>query len=435
MDGIIKAEWHPLKKVVIHRPGMEMFLGLLEPYSALYERAFSREGARKEHEFLERILKYEFNIEVIKLRDTVLDAAKKRHRIREKLIELARDCLEYGGDEATMKRAKEEFEKNIPYFDNLHFFYMIMMNPLIFFRTAKGARNIEVNITARQPVANLYFMRDQQFMTDKGIIICRMSKPSRRKETKITRFLWEDILDLPIEKEIEAPGTIEGGEFIPMDKFALVGIGDRTNRDAIEQLLTVDFNYEEIGVVHQPLHPLVGSDKPDPMINMHLDTYFNVASSEIVVGSEILLKNAIVEVYRNEGYGKFTKELKEINLYDYIKKKKFEIVNITTLEQLAYAANFLCVDNRQILAVEVERNVKGVLDTLKIRSRREPKRLGKLYNQAMQDYEYLKSEGQFFPHKKELYKFGIEVYPVSLKNLTGGFGAAHCMTCVLNRGF
>ena len=56
MDGIIKSEWDPLRKVVIHRPGIEMFLGLLEPYGSLYERAFSRDGAREEHEFLERVL-------------------------------------------------------------------------------------------------------------------------------------------------------------------------------------------------------------------------------------------------------------------------------------------------------------------------------------------------------------------------------------------
>ena len=59
MDGKIKAEWDPLKKIVIHRPGMEMFFGLLEPYSSLYERAFSRSGARREHEMLEMILKRE----------------------------------------------------------------------------------------------------------------------------------------------------------------------------------------------------------------------------------------------------------------------------------------------------------------------------------------------------------------------------------------
>jgi arginine deiminase len=211
MDGFVKAEWDPLRKVVIHRPGIEMFLGLLEPYGSLYERAFSRDGARREHESLERILSQEFKVEVIRLKQAILEAADKRHRVRERLIELARESLDYGGDDETIRRAQEDFEKNIPYFDTLHFFYIILMNPLIFFRTGKGSRNIQINITERQPVANLYFLRDQQFMTDKGVVICRMAKPSRRKEPKITRFLFEDVMEIPIAKEIEAPGTIEGG--------------------------------------------------------------------------------------------------------------------------------------------------------------------------------------------------------------------------------
>jgi arginine deiminase len=435
MDGIIKSEWDPLRKVVIHRPGIEMFLGLLEPYSSLYERAFSRDGAKEEHEFLERVLAHEFGVEVLRLEEEILRAANKRHRIRDKLVNLARESLDYGGDEENIKRARESFEKDIPILDSQHFFYIILMNPLISFKTAGGSRNIQLNITERQPVANLYFMRDQQFVTDKGVVICRLAKPSRRKEPKITKFLWEDILEVPIIKEIEAPGTIEGGEFIPMDKFALVGIGDRTNREAIDQLLTIDFGYEEIGVVHQPLHPLICSKKPDPMVNMHLDTYFNVASRNVVVGNELLLKNAVVEVYHNEGFGKFTKDPKNTTLYDYVQAKGFEVVNITTLEQLAYASNFLCIKDGKILAVEVERIVSNILDILKLRYRREPQRFKKLYEQVLKDYDQLKNEGQFFPHKKQLYKLGIESYPIALKHLTGGFGAAHCMTCALARGY
>lgn len=434
MDGKIRAEWDPLKKLVIHRPGIEMFLGLLEPYGSLYERAFSRDQARKEHEELERVLKNEFKVEVFKLKDLILDAADKKPRIRQKLVDLARQSMDYGGDDPSIKRAKEEFERNIPFLDTQHFFYVMLMNPLISFRTDLGSRNIELNITQRQPVANLYFMRDQQFMTDKGIVICRMAKPSRRKEPKITRFVWEDVLELPIVKEIEAPGMIEGGEFIPFGKFALIGLGDRTNKSAIDQLLTIDFGYQEIGIVHQPMHPLVSSDKPDPMINMHLDTYFNVASKNVVVGSELLLKNAQVEVYYNEGNGKFSKDSKTPNLYDYIKSKGFEVVNITTLEQLSYASNFLTIRDAKIVAVEVERGVRDVLANLKVTTQREPDRYSRLYDQAVKDYEKLKNEGGFFPHKKELYQLGIDAYPIVLKNLTGGFGAAHCMTCALSRG-
>ncbi|MFA5250809.1 MAG: arginine deiminase family protein [Parachlamydiales bacterium] len=433
MDGMIRAEWDPLKKVVVHKPGLEMFFGLLEPYGSLYERAFSRKEAREEHDNLVNILQKEFGIQVYRLKDLVLEAARKRPRVREKLIQLARSTLEYSGDKKTIERAKEEFERSIPYLDTQHFFYILLVNPKIFFKKEPGARNIQQNVNLRQPLSNLYFMRDQQFMTDRGVVVCRLAKPSRRGETRVTRFVMEDVLEMPIAKEITEPGTIEGGEFLPMGKFALVGIGDRTNQEAIDQLLTVDFAFEEIGVVHQPMHPLIQSDKPDPMINMHLDTYFNVAGSHVVVGCEMLLKNALVDIYHNEG-GRFLKEKKQLSLSDYMKKKGFEIVNLTTLEQLSYASNFLTIKENRILAVEIERGVKEVLGNLKAKAKKDRVRYGKLYDQACLDFDKLKNEGGFFPHKKELYSKGVEAYPVILKNLTGGFGAAHCMTCALSRG-
>ncbi len=434
MDGIIKAEWDTLKKVVVHKPGMEMFFGLLEPYGSLYERAFSRQGAREEHDNLAHILHNILGVQVCRLKDLILDAAAKRPRIRDKLIKMARETLDHEGDSETVKRAKEEFENNIPYLDTQHFFYIMLVNPKILFKTQKGTRNIEQNVDLRQPLANLYFMRDQQFITDKGAVICRMAKPSRRRETQITKFLIEDVLEMPIAKEIQAPGTIEGGEFLPMGKFALVGIGDRTNQEAINQLLEVHFQFEELGVVHQPMHPLIPSDQPDPMVNMHLDTYFNVASRNVVVGCEMLLKNAKVDIYHNEGGGKFVKDKKEIFLDKYIKSKGFEIANITTLEQLSYASNFLTISDGKILAVEIERSVRDVLKNLKTKAQKNHKRYGKLYAQAKADFEKLKNEGGFFPHKRELYSKGVEAYPIILKNLTGGFGAAHCMTCSITRG-
>jgi len=434
MLGKIKAEWDVLKKIVIHRPGMEMFFGLLEPYSSLYERAFSRISARREHEMLENILKHEFNIEVIKLKHAIIETANKVPIVKKELIDLARDTIEYTGDKEAIQRAKEQFEDSIKYLDISHFFNILILNPSLNFVVDKGSRNVQLNITKRQPLANLYFMRDQQFVTDSGIVLCRLAKPARRRETIVTKFFWEKVMGLSLLHEMQDPGTIEGGEFIPMGKFALVGVGDRTNRNAIDQLLKLDLKIEEIGVVRQPMHPLVPSEHPDPMINMHLDTYFNVASSKVVVGCEMLIKQAKVEIYKNEGAGNFKKIKKEINLYEYIKEKGFEVINITTLEQMCYASNFLCIKDGLILAVESERNVEKVMANLKRIEKEDPKRYGKLLDQVKADYEYLKNEGQFFPHKKEVYKKGISIYPINIPNLTGGYGAAHCMTCALERG-
>lgn len=434
MDGMIKAEWDPLKKIVVHKPGIEMFLGLLEPYGSLYERAFSRDGARYEHDILATTLEKEFGVEVLHLKSAIIEGAKKNPRIRQKLIDKAREAIEYSGDKNYIEQARKEFELNCKYYDVQHFFYILLMHPLIEVKKKEGSRNIALDIIQRQPLANLYFMRDQQFVTDKGIVLSRMAKPSRRRETEVTKFLWEDVLSLPILHEMTDPATIEGGEFLPMGDFALVGIGDRTNQAAVDQLLGLPLDYKEVGVVHQPLHPLIPSSEPNPMINMHLDTYFNVAAKDVVVGSELLLKQAKVDIYHNEGEGVFVKDTQEKTLHEYMLDKNFEVINITTLEQMSYASNFLCIKDREILAVDVEPITLKVLRTLKEAKNKNPKKYSALYAQAEKDYNNLIKDGEFFPHKKAIYRSEIKPRPLNLRNLTGGYGAAHCMTCSLSRG-
>ncbi len=434
-DGFIKAEWDRLNRIVIHRPGIEMFLGLLEPYASLYERVFNRQEAMREHEFMEHILKHHFGVDVVRLGHLIEREADSNPEIREKLVELARSTVAITDDTKLMSRAKGEFEKSLNTFSALDLFQVIVMQLAIHETQERGksVRQIHLNITERSPLSNLYFMRDQQFTTDSGLVLCRMAKPARRFEPQVTRFLWEEVLHVPIIHEMREPATIEGGEWIPFGEFALVGIGDRTNRDAVNQLLSLDLGYKEIGVVHQAKHPLVASDQPDPMINMHLDTYFEAASSNVVVACVELIQEAKVEVYRKDG-SCYTRTDTDTNLYDFIRAKGFSVVPITVLEQMAYAANFLCVDDGRILAVDVERGIDSVMKSIAGITAENPDRYGKLFEQAKKDYRILTEAGHFFPHKPELRKLGIDAYPVVLENLTGGYGAAHCMTCALNRG-
>lgn len=219
---------------------------------------------------------------------------------------------------------------------------------------------------------------------------------------------------------------------MPLDQFALLGIGDRTNLNGVEQMLQHALGFDEVGVVHQPNHPLIPPDKSDPMLNMHLDNYFNVVSKEVALGSKTLLETAQVDIYQKSGEG-YQKSSETMNLYQYITSKGYELINITTLEQMAYAANFLCIKDGTVLALEVERIVKDVMEKLKFKARRDPDRYLKLFQEIRKDYRKLRQEGQFFPHKKEIYQHDIEAYPLNLANLTGGYGGAHCMTCPLRR--
>jgi arginine deiminase len=432
MVAKINAEWDHLKKVAIHTPGMEMYFGLLDPYSSLYERAFSQSDALREHELLLYTLKHEFKVDVLPLKDTIISTSEKNKATRENLVKLAQDTISFTGNSQDVKQAREEINKNKNKLDSDYYFNTVLLNPCIGLESSEGIRMIQLKVTEREPLSNLYFMRDQQAVTDKGIIVSRMSKPQRQRESILTKFLWKT-LNKPIVHEIQAPGTFEGGDFMPLGEFALIGMGDRTNRKGVEQMLKYGVGYDEICVVHQPNHPLIPGDNIDPMVNMHLDTYFNIVSKEVAVGCELLLKNAMVEIYHRSDDG-YIKTTEEMNLHDYILSKDFDIINITTLEQMAYASNFLCIRNGTILAVEVDRVVKNVLDKLRLKAIAEPERYKKLLSQAKKDYRELRLQGQFFPHKKEIYQHDVDAYPLNLVNLTGGYGGAHCMSCALKRG-
>jgi arginine deiminase len=429
----IRAEFDRLRRVAIHRPGIEMFFGLLAPDASLYERAFNRYGARREHERLEYILKHEFGIEVFRIKEKLLELADKKPEVRDKLVSAGLSHLKFTGNELAVSEAVKQAQEGSKMYDSGHFFNLLLLHPALDLeKEGRAARAIHLGVTESDPLANLYFMRDQQAVTDKGIYLSRMSKPQRGGEPSLTRFVWETLGE-QIVHETRSPGTFEGGDFIPMKDFALVGFGDRTNRSGVDQMLEFGLNFDEVAVVHQPSHPLIPGDEIDPMIDMHVDTYFNVAGSGVAIGSELLLKRARVEVYNREGQNVYKKSEIETDLHNYIKKKGFDVINLTTLEQLCYASNFLCIKDGQILAIEVEREVKNVLETLATKAKENPHRYGKLLDQARKDYQDLQDSGGIFPHKKEIYHHGIDAYAIVMTNLTGGYGGAHCMTAALER--
>jgi len=185
--------------------------------------------------------------------------------------------------------------------------------------------------------------------------------------------------------------------------------------------------------VHQPAHPAIPDDAPDPMIDMHLDTYLNVAGEGVAVGSEVLLRAARVEIYRRKSRGPLVRDSKTCSLSDYLAEKKFEVIPLSSLEQMSYASNFLCLKDRKIIAVEVEQELDGVLTGLARAARRNPHRYGTLLALARRERTDLREGGGYFPHTAALRDRGVEVVPLSLREITGGYGGAHCMTCVIDR--
>ncbi len=432
MEGKIKAEWDTLRKVVVHKPGIEMFMGLLDPEASLYERAFNRYKARSEHDTLQRTLKEEFGVTVQRMDKSLMDIAEKDNSVKSALIDMALSVLHFDGVEAEVNEAKAQLKENIDLYDMNHFIDILLMRPEVHLKSARGASAMHMKITSNDPLSNLYFMRDQQATTDRGIFMSRMSKPQRRHEPEVTKLVWK-AMNLPIAGEGKGNATIEGGDFIPMKDFALLGNGDRTNDEGVKQMLESGVGFDEVAVVHQPLHPLIPGDQPDPMIDMHVDTYFNVASSSTVIVSELLLNNAKVDVYYKEEMGNYKKSGTHTNLHDYIKSKGFNIVSLSTLEQMSYSSNFLCIKDGTILAIDSARIIKSVLNDLVYKAKENPSRYGALLDEVKKEYAQFTGAGGVFPYKKEMYENGIDAYVLNLENITGGYGGAHCMTAAIER--
>lgn len=431
MKSAARAEWEPLREVLIHRPGIEMFFGLLEPYSFLYERAFRVDEAIREHTELEHALTAA-GVIVRRLQHFGVDVGAHNPDFVERIRAAAERMVRYTGPPEMVRRSKEALRRNLPSFDAETLFNILLLRPSVGLERHPGTRVILPRVELDCPLANLYFLRDQQALSAGGFILGRMAKPQRRHEPALTGALLR-AAGSEIAGHVRAPGTFEGGDFMPLGEFALLGTGDRTNASAVRQILAMPIGFNEVGVVHQPLHPAIPGDEPDRMIDMHLDTFFNVPGRGLAVACDVLLRAARVEVYRRAPSGQLKREPKTRSLTEYLTEKKFEILPISTLEQMCYATNFLCVKDRTILAVEVKQEIDRVLGGLRVAAQRNPHRYGGLLALVRKERQNLRQGRGFFPHTAALRNRGIEVVPLNLREITGGYGGAHCMTCVIDR--
>jgi len=431
MESTVGAEWDTLKEAVVHRPGIEMFFGLMAPFSFLYERAFSMDEAVYEHSELEHALS-SAGVRVHRLKRLSINLAKENPALLDRARRFAVEIVKFSGPTADAAEARREFKKSVGDLDAETIFNVLLLRPSVALEERKGVRVVLPRVTLDVPLANLYFMRDQQAVSDRGVIVGRMSKPQRQMEPLITGAILE-MAGAKIAYRVKPPGTFEGGDFMPAGEFAMLGQGDRTNRSGVNQILAKGLGFDEVAVVHQASHPLIPGDQPDPMINMHLDTYLNIAGKGIAVGCVPLLKRARVEVYKRTQKGAYRRRPGGPNVYDYLVSRGFTIVPITTLEQMCYASNFLCVQDRKIMAVEVEKVVDKVLKNLEFQAGLFPHRYKALFGEATKEHGELRESGHFFPHKREFSELGIEATPLPLQEITGGYGGAHCMTCVLSR--
>ena len=101
---------------------------------------------------------------------------------------------------------------------------------------SSGASVVSLPRDDRTTLDSIY-TRDASIVSPRGVILCRMGKPSRSDEPAAQEQALRALGSLPVCGTIVAPGTLEGGDVVWLDsRTMVVGRGYRTNGEGIRQV-------------------------------------------------------------------------------------------------------------------------------------------------------------------------------------------------------
>ena len=382
-----QAEWSKAGCILMHTPGQELFNGVIHPAAGLFEHYFDVDKAAQEHRGYISMLQ-DNGIRV----HTVLEILGEVGT--DSLRTLASKVLRYdissmpGEDAAQTEAYRQEVLAQMSRADLIR---CILLQPTVKLSSTDSNTGYEAQYI-QNPLMNLYFTRDQSITTPRGHVICNMNSSQRAPETDIIELCYQHLGLKPILR-ISGEGRLEGGDYIPAGNISLIGCGMRTNDEGIRQLMDADaFGHDTIVVVRD--HKLW-------QMQMHLDTHFNIIDHNLCTMVRSRLEanpgdpeyNTCDVWARQPGTTEYRLLKRDISFVAYIRDRGFDIIPIDHADEMHYANNFLTIGPRHIMAVG----------------------------------------GQSEELQQRLREAGVTVEWVPLESLIDGFGAAHCMTQVLQR--
>ena len=235
---------------------------------------------------------------------------------------------------------------------------------------AYRVQTIEAMRYIQNPLMNLYFTRDQSITTPRGHVICKMNSSQRAPETDIIEVCYHHLGVDPVLR-IEGEGRLEGGDYFPAGTVSLIGCGMRTNQEGIRQVMEADaFGHDTVVVVRDHKFWQMQMAKPDEPEYATCDIYARAA-----------------------GEKEYRLITEDIPFVGFLRERGMQIIPIDREDEMHYANNYLTIAPRHIMAVG----------------------------------------GQSAALQQRLRDAGVKVEWVPLESLIDGYGAAHCMTQVMNR--
>jgi len=382
------AEWHPARLVLVCAPAAETLFAVLNTDAANFLRPFDPTRARAEHAAMCSALERRGS-RVVDVREVLTSADGTLLR------DAARRALVY-------EPSQEVGSADRSALDALHattidalgpgaLVDVVMLRPVVHLRPNPSALDPTSRFVAEfevRPVDNAYFMRDPLLTTSAGVVVGRLRLDVRAPENDLAALVLAQLGIVP-RLRVQAPGHLEGGDFLPAGGFCLQGQGLLSDEEGVGQLLDAGaYGNVEVGVVRDPRAQ---------MDEMHLDTYFALYGPHLagICDDRLGADEPEVDVWVPDetSHGMRYRRGRTIPLLAYLAEKGFEILTFSKQEQDDFAANGLLAGPMDYLAVA--------------------------------------QAGDDFLHR--LRSRGVRVETLDFAALTGGYGGPHCSTQVLLR--
>lgn len=256
------------------------------------------------------------------------------------------------------------------------------------------ALNISLSLLPQLPLGNSLYARDQMMVFLNKRVQSNMSQQIRRGEVALYEKIYSE-MDLAPNITLPPGETFEGGDAYIHDGVVFVGVGPRTTKGGavcIYEGLKNELKSKGMEFVivedRSPNRP-----RKEKMNFMHIDTFSGPAGQGVVAICEEEGEHRRISKIKSDENGNTIIEDTGYNFMEYLDKKGNDLIIIPLSEQQEFGANFLALDDRQII-VPLETN-STVLAGLR--------------------------------------KAGKEIIHAPLFEVTRGFGAAHCITGQLKR--
>lgn len=167
------------------------------------------------------------------------------------------------------------------------------------------------------------FTRDVGFTLGQTIFVAKMATEVRSGEENILKQWLEDE-EISYYNLIEE--RIEGGDVVIDQNTIYVGLSNRTDEKAVEQLQRLLNNFKVIPIPFKEKY-------------LHLDCIFNIVSPEVA----LIYPNALTQ--------------KEIDFF----AARYDLIEVSKEEQFQLGTNVLSIGNKRILSLPVNINVNKQL--------------------------------------------------------------------------